>query len=68
MPILQTVSPTPAELGFFPVGYAWKDPILGELENTSVMIACDADAAVAHLKSLHPHLTRVWAINRKEAL
>ena len=69
--LLEAISPTAnallnsaGELGFHVIGYAWHDPLLGDLEDSSVMIACDAQAAIAHLKSIKPHLTRIWVVQR----
>ena len=62
---LAAISPTAEallELEFFPVGYAWQDKQLGELQATTVVPACDGPAALAHLKSRQPHLTRVWLL------
>ena len=64
--LLEAISKTSRELlalEFFPVGYAWEDPQLGELKAVTVVPACDGETALAHLQSKHPHLTRVWLVN-----
>ena len=64
--LLEAISKTSRELralDFFPVGYAWEDPQLGELSAHTVVPACDGETALAHLKSKHPHITRVWLIH-----
>jgi len=63
--LLEAISRTSRELlslEFYPVGYAWNDSQLGELQAHTVVPACDGATALAHLKSKHPHLTRAWLI------
>jgi len=63
--LLEAISRTSRQLlalEFFAIGYAWQDKQLGELQATTVVPACDGPAALAHLKSRQPHLTRVWLL------
>lgn len=45
------------EVQFFPCSYTWNDPQFGELAGHTVITGVDADAALKHFRSKHPHLT-----------
>lgn len=63
MTLLEAISPTArallanGEARFFCCEYTWLDPVFGELAGHTVIMGADAEAALAHFRSLHPHLT-----------
>ena len=67
---LEAISPTSRLLlqvesgaaDVFSIGYAWTDKLLGELEGHTVVIALDAEAALASFRSQNRHIIRAWII------
>ncbi|MDE2104378.1 MAG: hypothetical protein KGL39_44480 [Patescibacteria group bacterium] len=61
--LMEAISPTAlallsnGDVRFFQCAYAWQDPQFGELTGFTVILGADAEAALKHFRSVHPHLT-----------
>lgn len=70
--LMEACSPTAAallnpEMQFFPCRYRWHNRLLGILEESTVIIGVDAEAALQSFKSKNRHLLEAWIPNKEVA-